>query len=120
MTAWSRAIANILRPTHIIFMAFDLRGALLKKEERESTRLADFDFKLRARTFRLMAPALGVSQHEIVPLIAQGDDDGVLAELAARLPNQAQDLAHLYNRCRSEARVQLISEIGDPSPYRLA
>lgn len=41
-------------------MAFDLRSALLRKQEFESARLDDFEFRLRARTMRLIAARLGV------------------------------------------------------------
>ena len=41
-------------------MVFDLRGALLKKEEAESARLMDFEFRLRARTMRLLAARIGL------------------------------------------------------------
>jgi hypothetical protein len=101
-------------------MIRDLRSSLLKKEERESARLADFDFKLRARTFRLLALALGAAPADIVSLVASGDDETVLAELIRRFPAQAEKLNQLYNRCRSEARRELIAEEGDPSPHRLA
>lgn len=101
-------------------MAWDLRGSLLKKEERESARLADFDFKLRARTFRLLADRLGARPAEIVPLIAQGGDSDVLGELARRFPAAAPGLNDFYAWARAEARTQLIAEDGDPSPHRLA
>ena len=101
-------------------MVWDLRGTLLKKEERESARLADFDFKLRARTFRLIAESLRARSDEIVPLIVAGDDAEVLRDLASRFPDRGATLGSLYERCRSEARAQLIGEEGDPSPHRLA
>ncbi|WP_241212717.1 hypothetical protein [Sphingomonas sp. ABOLG] len=40
-------------------MAFDLRAALLKKAEVETARLVDFEFRLRARTMRLLAADRG-------------------------------------------------------------
>jgi hypothetical protein len=101
-------------------MPWDLRGSLLKKEERESARLADFEFKLRARTFRILAESLAVQPTEIVGLIADGDDAAVLKALAARFPDRMAGLEADYGRCRSESRKQLIAEEGDPSPHRLA
>lgn len=101
-------------------MAWDLRSSLLKKEERESARLAEFEFKLRARTFRLVATALGAPPEEVVSLIAGGDDTAVLRQLSVSFPRRAADLHELHARCRVEARAQLIAEVGDPSPYRLA
>lgn len=100
-------------------MAWDLRGALLRKEERESARLADFAFKLRARTFRLLAEALGAEPSAIVPLIATMGDAAILASIAGDFPAWGP-LDRLYDRCRADARAQLIAQEGDPSPYRLA
>jgi len=100
-------------------MTWDLRGALLKKEERESARLADFAFKLRARTFRLLAETLGLEPSRIVPLIATMDDPTIVEALARDRPGQPP-VGALYDRCRADARAQLIVEEGDPSPHRLA
>lgn len=101
-------------------MVWDLRGALLKKEEVESSRLADFEFRLRARTMRLLArrvdPALDPAA--LVGEIATGDDDAILSRLADRYPDAA--VRTLHADIRAEARRQLIAEIGDPSPHRLA
>jgi len=36
-------------------MAFDLRGALIRKAEYETAKLLDFEFRLRARTARAVA-----------------------------------------------------------------
>ena len=93
-------------------MVFDLRGALLKKEEFESARLADFEFRLRARTMRLLADKLGRPPEELVAQIALKSDEAILAETPS--------LAEHYDACRSEARRQLIGERGDPTPYKLA
>lgn len=102
-------------------MVWDLRGALLKKEERESARLMDFEFRLRARTFRLMAEKIGrtADRDRVVGMIAKMDDDAILAELAKRFPEHAAKLPELYAEAGAEARKQLIAERGDPSPYRL-
>ena len=50
-------------------MAFDLRKALLRKGEHESARLMDFEFRHRARTFRLMAEVIGVDAEAVVKRI---------------------------------------------------
>ncbi|OSZ66788.1 hypothetical protein CAP40_13135 [Sphingomonas sp. IBVSS2] len=94
-------------------MVFDLRGALLKKAEVESARLDDFEFRLRARTMRLLAPLLGVAPGELVGRIAVEPDEAILASL----PETA--LAW-FDQARTEARRQLIEERGDPTPHRLA
>ena len=100
-------------------MVWDLRGALLKKEERESARLMDFAFRLRARTWRLVAEALGADPDEVARLTAQLDDEGLTAHLANQRPDRGAELPELVRACERRARPALISEIGDPSPYRL-
>ena len=100
-------------------MTFDLGKAMAKKGEFESARLADFAFRQRARTFRLMAIELGRQPAELVGLIAQMDDDALLEELAERFPDEATRLQDLYATCSAEARAQLIKERGDPTPHRL-
>jgi hypothetical protein len=100
-------------------MVWDLRGALLKKEERESARLADFEFRHRARTFKLIAERLETDPAPIVALIARMDDEAAVREVALRHPEAADRMDALYQECRAEARRQLIRERGDPSPYRL-
>ncbi len=94
-------------------MVFDLRGALLKKAEVESARLDDFEFRLRARTMRLLAPLLGVETDQLVARIAVEPDEAILASL----PETARAW---YDEARTEARRQLIAERGDPTPYKLA
>ena len=103
-------------------MAFDLGKAMRKKEEFESARLADFEFRQRARTFRLMAEKIGHKADEarIVAMTARMNDDAILEELAERFPEHAGQLRDLHRRCSEEARAQLIKERGDPTPHRLA
>lgn len=93
-------------------MVFDLRGALLKKAEVESARLDDFEFRLRARTMRLLAPLVGMPVEELVARIAVEPDAAIIASLP--------EAAHgWYEEARTEARRQLIEERGDPTPYKL-
>ena len=97
-------------------MVFDLRGALLKKEEVESARLMDFEFRLRARTMRLLAARIGMLPADLVARIAHGDDEAILAELAASHP----DIGTHFAEAREGARRQLVAERGDPTPYKRA
>ena len=101
-------------------MTFDLRGALLKKQEVESARLAEFDYRWRARTMRLLAAQLdpALSADEMAAETARRDDGAILAELAGRYPDA--NVAGLYDRARAAARRALIEELGDPTPHRLA
>ena len=101
-------------------MVFDLRGAMLKKQEVESARLAEFDYRWRARTMRLLAAALdpALSGDEMAAATARHDDAAILADLAARYPEAG--VRKLYGQCRAQARLALIEELGDPTPHRLA
>lgn len=99
-------------------MVWDLRGALLKKQEVESARLMDFEFRLRARTMRLLARHLGITENALVTRIALEDDDAILSDLAARLAGV--DVQAAYASARTNARRQLIDELGDPTPVKLA
>ena len=102
-------------------MVFDLGKAMAKKGEFETARLADFEFRQRARTFRLMAERLEVDGDpaRIVTLITQMNDDDLLDALAERLSEDVEGLRKLYQQCGVEARAQLIEERGDPTPHRL-
>ncbi|HYD13952.1 MAG TPA: hypothetical protein VEC11_13970 [Allosphingosinicella sp.] len=101
-------------------MVFDLRGAMLKKQEVESARLAEFDWRWRARTMRLLAARLdpALSPDEMAADTARRDDEAILADLAARY--READVQKHYDQCRAEARRALIEELGDPTPHRLA
>lgn len=101
-------------------MAWDLRGALLAKQEAETARLVDFDFRLRVRTLRLLAPAFALAPDALARRVVDGDDDGLIAALAAEAGMAATDLAAAFARARADARAQLVAERGDPAPHRLA
>jgi hypothetical protein len=94
---------------------------LLKKQEVESARLADFEFRLRARTMKLLATRLGVEPAVLIALVARHGDDVLLDHVAPLCPGVEIPALHaLFDGCRAEARAQLVEELGDPSPYRLA
>lgn len=93
-------------------MVFDLHRALVKKEEFESARLDDFAFRLRVRTMRELAAETGQDPEALIRLAIAHGDDMLAAALAPISPEQL--LA-----AEARARRQLISELGDPSPYRL-
>ncbi len=97
-------------------MVFDLRGALLKKEEIESARLMDFEFRLRARTIRVLATMIGQDPDAMVGRIAVQEDEAILADLEAANP----DIRAAFAAARDEARRQLVAERGDPTPHKLA
>ncbi len=101
-------------------MVFDLRGALLKKEEFESARLLDFEFRLRARATRRLAEHVGLPPDDLVRDIALMDEAVLLARVADRTGTTAGQVSALYARCQNEERARLIAERGDPTPYKLA
>ena len=100
-------------------MTWDLRAALLKKQEVESTRLADFDFRLRARTMRRLAAWTGASEADLVKATVLESDEDILRRLSGG-GNALPELEAAFLRFRAEARRELIEELGDPSPQRLA
>ena len=101
-------------------MAFDLRAALLKKAEVETARLVDFEFRLRARTMRVLAAQIGEDADALVGHIVHADDAAILDGLETARGLAPGALGADYRRSLAEARAQLIDEVGDPSPYRLA
>ena len=101
-------------------MVWNLRGALLKKGETESARLADFDFALRARTMRLLATELGTDPDTIAAMIAEADDAILIAQLAERYDQSPETMSARHDDCRARAHAQLVAERVDPSPHRLA
>jgi prolyl-tRNA editing enzyme YbaK/EbsC (Cys-tRNA(Pro) deacylase) len=100
-------------------MVWDLRGALLKKEERESSRLAEFEFKHRVRTLRLLARKFSLDETSLVSLVAQGTDEAALAAIASAHHLDELILKDAFARCAEVARNELIRELGNPAPYRL-
>jgi hypothetical protein len=100
-------------------MVFDLGKAMSKKEEWESARLLDFEFRRRARATRMTAEALGLDEGQaahVVATTAEADIAGLLAELAGAEP---QEVAAAYHRNIATAHAQLVAERGDPTPHRL-
>ena len=104
---------------HIEAMVWDLGKAMRKKEEFESARLMDFEFRLRARTTRLLARELGLDEASLVREIAAHDEDGVIALIAGLTHRDPAAIGAGYQRLTAQARRELISERGDPTPYRL-
>ena len=93
-------------------MVWDLRGALLKKEERESARLADFEFRHRARTLRLVAQAMALDEAEVASKVATMKPGGLLDWLGEQHEGGPDGLQALLDQCSAEARRQLIKELG--------
>lgn len=101
-------------------VSFDLGLAMRKKEEFESARLMDFEFRLRARAARLLASSLGLDQAAVSSLVASVPETELLERLAQLASASAEVIRPEYQQCVAEARVQLVAERGDPTPNRLA
>lgn len=101
-------------------MVWDLGLAMRKKEEFESERLMNFEFQQRVRVTRLLARTLGLNEESLVGEIALRGDGDLLDLVAKQTSRSRADVASVYGECLGEARRQLISERGDPTPNRLA
>ncbi len=100
-------------------MVWDLGKAMQKKEEFESGRLMDFEFRLRVRATRLLAQKLGVDDAALVGEIALRGEKDLLDLVAKQAALSKNDVARIYGQCVGEARQKLIAERGDPTPNRL-
>lgn len=101
-------------------MVWDLRGALLKKAEVESARLADFEFRLRVRTARLLAARHGLDPDTWAKAAAGQTQDALLDAFAEAAGLPADALRPQHAACEADARAALVAELGDPAPHRLA
>lgn len=110
-------------------MTFDLGRIMQQKQERECARLDDFDFRLRARTIRIVATWGGEQSHDSevfdpstwVRQIATQSFETVLSDLRAALcdPVDGQVWNGIVGEAKREAQRSLICEFGDPTPIRL-
>jgi hypothetical protein len=100
-------------------MVWDLGKAMRKKEEFESARLMDFEFRQRARATRLLARAFGLDESALVQEIAVRDENGILDLVVEATARGRDEALAEYRRCLTLARRELIAERGDPTPYRL-
>jgi hypothetical protein len=100
-------------------MVWDLRRALLAKEEFETSRLVDFEFRQRARAVRHLARYFGIDEEEAVQDIVAFPVEELTEKLADRYRLPRADVAREYTRCLAIARSELIVERGDPTPHRL-
>jgi hypothetical protein len=100
-------------------MVWDLGKAMQKKEEFESARLMDFEFRLRVRATRLFAQKLGLDEKVLVGETALRSERDLLDLIAKLLARSKNDVARIYGQCVGEARQTLIAERGDPTPNRL-
>lgn len=100
-------------------MVFDLGRAMQKKEEFESARLMDFEFRRRVRTIRLVADALGIEQATAIEIAATTPENEISARIATLAKLTVEEVAREYQKWLAVAHEQLVSERGDPTPHRL-
>lgn len=98
-------------------MVWDLRRALLRKEEFESARLADFEFRETVRTVKLLARAYEADEAPVLEALIAHGFEAALHRFPEMLGEETRETATL--RLRKEARRMLIGERGDPTPHRL-
>ena len=100
-------------------MVWDLGKAMRKKEEFESARLIDFEFRQRARAFKMLAGKLAIDLAKVVDELSVRDENALL-DFVAELSGRARsDVEAEYLQCAASVRKQLIIERGDPTPNRL-
>jgi hypothetical protein len=111
-------------------MVLDLAKVMARKQERECARLDEFDFRHRARAIRLLADWVrgrlpdpdSIDPVAYASQVAVREPAGIVAELKARcapdLPER--EWRRQVERTAAEARLSLVTELGDPSPHRLA
>ena len=110
---------------------FDIHQALMKKQEHECARLDEFHFRHRARTIRLlaewvrarMAQPERLDPQALAEEIAVAPDAALLDRLERHLAGSGvsrHQLERRHTRIGAEAYLQLVEEMGDPSPRQLA
>jgi hypothetical protein len=104
---------------HIRAMVFDLGKAMSRKEEWESARLLDFEFRRRARATRMAAQSLGIDETDAARIAATTDDQTIPERLATLSGAPIADVAATYQRCLSTVHSELVAERGDLTPFRL-
>lgn len=100
-------------------MVFDLGRAMRKKEEFESARLIDFDFRRRVRAAKLLAASLGLDEALVAELVATLPEADVLTQMADRAGIAESEVVNAYPAMLAKAHQQLVVERGDPTPSRL-
>lgn len=100
-------------------MVWDFGKAMQKKEEFESARLMDFEFRQRARAIRLLLARLGVEDAVLARDLAAETDAALIDRVVLVSSRSRAEVEAGYRACLGEARRRLIAERGDPSPVRL-
>lgn len=99
---------------------FDLGLAMRKKEEFETARLLDFDFRRRARATRMLADWLALDNATAAHVMASVPESEVPERLATLTGVDVAVVRDRYAACIAQAHAALLIERGDPAPHRMA
>lgn len=100
-------------------MVFDLGLAMRKKEEFETSRLMDFEFRRRARATRFLSQSLRLDPSVAADLVATLQENEVPAQLAELAGVDEAGVWAEYQKWLRVVHQQLVAERGDPTPHRL-
>ncbi|WP_294301399.1 hypothetical protein [uncultured Sphingomonas sp.] len=100
-------------------MVFELGRAMRKKEEFESARLVDFEFRRRARPARILAHDLGLDDGTVAGIATMHDEDAIPGLLATLAGQPVAEVVAAYSKCLRQGHEQLLIERGDPTPHRM-
>ena len=100
-------------------MVWDLGKAMQKKEEFESSRLMDFEFRQRTRAIRLLLHDLQIDNAALARDLVVEPDAVLLTRIVMECGTSRAEVDAAYQACLAHARQQLIIERGDPAPVRL-
>jgi hypothetical protein len=101
---------------------------VVKKQEVESARPMDVEFRRRVLSMRLLAIALGLDEAALVASVTLKDDDALLAALDFAHPDLDIQAAYgqaaygqaAYGVALSDAAKAAFAALGDPSPVKRA
>ncbi len=85
-------------------MVWNLGKAMQKKEEFESARLMNFEFRQRTPATRHLASSFGLEESTVVREIAIRNEDSLLDMVAAKAGKSRDEVLSRYQHCLSEAR----------------
>jgi|GEM_PF-3491020 hypothetical protein len=100
-------------------MAFDLRNALLRKEEYEPARLTAFVFAETVHALKDLAAQDALHPVALLDCLVEEGLAGALTMLAHNSGRSEAATQARFLRARARARSALIDRHGDPAPVRL-
>ena len=101
-------------------MTWDLAKALHKMAKVETARLQDFAFRTRARAVGLIATQHGLAATTLAAELAVQSDQQLIAKLCQLTGNSRDETVKAWQTAIATAREQLVAELDDPRPHRLA